>query len=578
MAILRSVAGLCLALACSTGVRAQQYTISTFAGNGTSGFSGDSGAASAAQLSFPTSIALDSSGNLYIADTLNHRIRMVSSGGTITTIAGTGTSGFAGDGKAASSAQLASPSGVAVDKSGNIYIADSLNNVVREITSGNINTIAGSNSAGPGYSGDTAAATSAQLNDPVAVAVDSSGNIFIADALNNVIREVSGGNINTVVGGIATPFTQLIHPDGLAIDSSGALYIADTGNRRILKFANGNLTEVAGSGSLGFTGDNGLAVNASLNDPTGVILDSSGNIYIADTFNGRIRRISASNGIITTIAGSGLAAYYGDGGSAVNAGLFFPHAAVIDNSGNIYVADTSNSTIRLLKPVAPAINAGGIVNAANFSAQISPGALATVFGTNFAGGKGGASLPLPNNFAGLTVSVNGVAAPILFVTPTQVNFQVPWETQVGSAKIVINNGLTSNTVNATVLNAAPGLFVQSSGQAIVQNSNFTLNTPGNPAKEGLPIVAYLTGSGPVNPAVANGVASPLSPLAQVTSSYSATIGGANAQVVFAGLTPGFVGLLQMNIVVPTGLAKGDYPLVVTIHGEQSNSGTVSVTP
>jgi uncharacterized protein (TIGR03437 family) len=416
------------------------------------------------------------------------------------------------------------------------------------------------------------------LFDPVAVVVDGSGNVFIADAINNVIREVSAGNINTVVGGIATPFTQLVHPDGLALDTAGNLYIADTGNRRILKFAGGVVTQIAGSGNLGFSGDNGPATNAGLNDPTGIAVDAASNVYIADTFNNRIRRISSS-GIITTIAGNGFAGYFGDGGSAVRATLNFPHDMVIDSSGNIYVADTSNSTIRLLKPVTPSITAGGVVNAATFAAQISPGALATVFGANLAGGKGSATLPLSPSFGGLSVSVNSVNAPILFVSPTQVNFQVPWETAVGSAKVTINNGLTSNTVTVPVLNAGPGLFVQTSGQAIAQNSDFSLNTPGNPAKEGLPIVAYLTGSGPVNPAVADGAVAPSSsPFAQVTSSYSATIGSATAQVVFAGLTPGFVGLLQMNIVVPTGLAKGDYPLVVTIHGESSNSGNVSVTP
>lgn len=573
---MRYLAGFCLAFACWTSAWAQQYSISTFAGNGTSGFSGDSAAANAAQLSFPGGIALDSSGNLYIADSGNHRIRMVSNG-NITTIAGTGTAGFAGDGKAATSAQLASPSGVAVDKSGNIFIADSRNNVVREISSGNISTVAGSNSAGAGYAGDTGAATSAQLNNPVAVAVDSSGNIYIADSNNNVIREVSGGNINTIVGGNATPYTQLFHPDGVAVDSAGNLYIADTGDRRILKFSGGAVTQIAGSGNLGFSGDNGQATNAALNDSTGVAIDPAGNIYIADTFNNRIRRV-ATSGIITTIAGSGLAAYYGDGGAAVSAGLNFPHHMLADSTGKIYIADTGNSTIRLLAPQAPAISNGGIVNAATFTPQVSAGALASVFGTFFAGGKGGPTIPLPTNFAGLTLTVNNVAAPILYVTPTQINFQVPWETQAGSAKVVINNGLTSNTATVQVLNAAPGLFVQSSGQGIVQNSDFTLNTPGNPAEEGLPIVAYLTGSGPVNPPVANGAAAPLSPLAQVTSSYSATIGGAPAKVVFAGLTPGFVGLLQMNIVVPTGLAKGDYPLAVTIAGEPSNSVTVSVTP
>jgi len=597
MAILRFSVGLCLTMACWTSVFAQQYTISTFAGNGTSGFTGDSGAASSAQLSFPNSIAFDSNGNMYIADTDNHRVRMVSSG-TITTIAGNGTAGFMGDGKAATSAELDAPTGVFVDKSGNIYIADSLNNVVREVTSGNINTIAGSNSAGAGYTGDLGTATDAQLSNPVAVVVDSSGNIYIADSSNNVIREVVAGYIYTIVGSSATPFIQLIHPDGLALDSAGNLYIADTGNRRILKYSGGFVTpgtttggvtsagvvtegvvtEIAGSGNVGFTGDYGLATNASLDDSTGLLLDSAGNIYIADTFNSRIRRIT-TDGIISTIAGNGYPGYFGDGGSAVSASLNFPHAVAIDSSGKIYIADTSNSTIRVLTPQAPTVTAGSVVNAATFAAPVSPGSLASVFGSMFTGGKGGANLPLPSTLAGTSITVNSVPAPLLYVSPGQINFQIPWETQPGNATVVVSNGLTSNTVTVQVLGASPGLFVQSSGRAIVQNSDYSLNTAGNPGKEGLPIIAYLTGSGPVSPAVADGAAAPTTaPFAVLTSSYSASIGGTNAQVVFAGLAPGFVGLVQMNIIVPTGLSKGDYPLVVSIGGQKSNGGTISVTP
>jgi uncharacterized protein (TIGR03437 family) len=556
------------------GAWAQQFTISTVAGTGTQGFAGDGGPAKSAQLAMPTRVVVASNGNIYIADGLNHRIRMISNG-TISTVAGNGTAGYTGDGASATSAELNNPTGIALDSSGNLYIADAANQVVRKVSSGTISTVAGNHSSGAGYTGDSGAATSARLNNPVAVAVDSFGNVFIADANNNVIREVASANISTVVGSAATTL-QLNHPDGLAIDSAGVLYIADTANRRIVKFFQGSATVFAGNGTADFSGDNGPAVQAGLGDPVGVGVDAAGNVYIADTFNSRVRKVSP-NGTITTIAGDGIEAYFGDGGLATNAGVYFPHDVASDAAGNIYIADTGNNAIRLLQPQPPAIFANGVVNAARYTPKISPGALASIFGPSFASGNLGASLPLKTTLGGVSVSVNGRAAPILYVTPTQVNFQVPWETAVGSASVTVTvNGRTSSAVSVSVLTAAPGLFVSASGRAVVQNAGSSLNSASNPAKVGSTITAYLTGSGPVSPAVADGAPAPAN-APVLTSPVSVTIGGEAATVSFAGLAPGFVGLVQLNIVVPSGLATGDYPLAVTIAGETSNSGTISVT-
>ena len=552
-------------------VQGQQYVISTFAGNNTGGYSGDSGPATSAQLNLPGGIAVDSSGNLYIADGGNHRVRKIS-GGTITTVAGNGTAGYTGDNGAATSAELNDPVDVAVDSSGNLYIADAGNNVIRKVSNGTITTFAGNNTLGAGYTGDGGAAPNAQLNAPVGVAVDSAGNVYIADSNNNAIREVSGGNISTVTGG------TLHHPCSVAVGPSNTLYVADTDGRRVVFLSSGNATVFAGNGDFGFSGDSGLAVNAELYDPFGVAVDSAGYVYIADTFNSRIRKVSA-DGVITTIAGSGRLGYSGDGGSATSASLYFPRDVAVDLAGNVYVSDEINNVIRLLQPVAPVISGNAVVNAANFTPQISPGALATVFASNITGVTASASAPLPPSLAGVSVSVNGVNAPILYATSTQVNFQVPWGTNVGSATLTISsNGVVGNTVTVPVATAAPGLFTYGSGRAVVQNFDFSLNTSSNPAKVGSTVMAYLTGSGPVNPPVNNGALSPSNPLANITSSYSAKMGSASANVSFAGLAPGFVGLVQMNIVVPAGLAKGDYPLTVTIDGQTSNSGTVSVTP
>jgi len=562
-----------LSLSCAWS---QQYVISTYAGNATAGFSGDSGAPTSAELSSPLGIALDSSGNLYITDSVNQRIRKIS-GGTISTVAGNGTAGFGGDNAAATAANLYNPAAVAVDSSGNLYLADTKNNVIRKVsTSGTITTFAGNNTLG--YTGDGAAATSAELNLPTGVAVDSSGNVYIADSANHVIREVSGGNISTIVGG--SELTALSRPETVLVDSKGNLYISDENGLRITKFSNGTLTTIAGNGNLGFTGDNGPAIDAAFDHPTGIALDSNGYLYICDTFNGRIRKVSP-NGIVTTIAGMGIPAYGGDGGAASTAVLNFPRGIAVTSAGNVYISDTSNNVIRLLQPVSPAIAGGGVVNAASFTAQVSPGALATIFGSNFTGTglDAIASLPLPSSLGGISVQVNNVAAPVYYAGSSQINFQIPWETKTGSATLLVStNGAKSNQVNITVQAAAPGLFVSGS-HAIVQNyPDFSLNSSSNPAKVGSTIIAYLTGAGPVNHQPADGAAAGASPVSNVTASVSATIGGQAATLVSAGLTPGFVGLWQANLTVPKGLTQGDFPLTVTVDGQTSNAGNISVTP
>jgi uncharacterized protein (TIGR03437 family) len=230
--------------------------------------------------------------------------------------------------------------------------------------------------------------------------------------------------------------------------------------------------------------------------------------------------------------------------------------------------------------VAPAVSTGGVVNAASFTPHLSPGALASVFGSNFTGAglEATAPLPLPRSLGGVSVLVNGVAAPVLYANSDQVNFQIPWETKTGPATVAVSiNGTASATVNVTIEAAAPGLFVQGS-HAIVQNyPDYSLNSSTNPIKVGGTIISYLTGAGDVSPKPADGAAAGADSVVMPTP--TATIGGQNATVTFAGLAPTFVGLWQLNIVVPTGLtAAGEYPLTVTAVGQTSNSGNVSVTP
>jgi uncharacterized protein (TIGR03437 family) len=339
--------------------------ITTVAGNGTAGFSGDNGPATRAQLSAPCGVALDSAGNLYIADTYNNRVRKVSNG-VITTVAGNGgtgldNGGFGGDNGAAASAQLSSPCGVAVDFAGNLYIADTGNSRVRKVSNGVITTVAGTGPNGfgfePGIIGDNGPATGALLDKPSGIAVDSAGNLYIADGNDALVRKVSNGVITTVAGtsggfpgetGIASnglaASVSLAFPGGVAVDYAGNVYIADTGNNRVCKVSNGVVTTVAGDGTPGFSGDDGSATNALLNGPLGVAVDYAGNVYIADSGNNRVRKVS--NGVITTVAGNGTAGFSGDNGSATNSQLNNPWGVAVDSAGNLYIADYGNNRVR----------------------------------------------------------------------------------------------------------------------------------------------------------------------------------------------------------------------------------------
>jgi uncharacterized protein (TIGR03437 family) len=376
--------------------------VTVIAGDDIAGFSGDGGPAIDARLNDPLGVAVDASGNVYIADSNNMRVRRVSSG-IIATIAGTGSGGLAGDGGPPANAQLSGPSAVAQDSLGNLYIADTGNNVIREVSAGVITTIAGTGV--PGYTGDGGPPANSQLRAPAGVTVDAAGNLYIADTGNRVIRKISNGIITTFSSNslltspsaitidasgnlyvVATsacevflPGTQMFNGTtstilkissgsittiasdycsgnqslavGLAVDNSGNLFY--TQGSSVYKTANGVSTLVAGAGT-GFSGDNGPAVSAQLSAPAGLAFDSSGSLWISDTGNQRIRKVS--NGIITTIAGTGPPAlegfptFGGDGGPALAAQLDNPEGIVVSPTGQVFFADTGNNRIRLLMP------------------------------------------------------------------------------------------------------------------------------------------------------------------------------------------------------------------------------------
>lgn len=354
-------------------IEVKQAIITTVAGTGSQGSSGDGGLATAAQLNSPWGVATDAAGNLFIADRNTHRVRRVDFlTGVITTVAGNGTqcalpSNPCGDGGAATLAQLSTPSNVSVDSLGNLLIADQSNNRIRQVNAqtGIITTVAGTGSQGCGgptcFSGDGGAATAAELWRPWGVAWLNV--LYIADTENHRVRQVNPqtGIITTVAGtgnqgysgdGGAATAAQLFTPLAVAADTGGNLFIADTQNHRIRRvdFLTRVITTVAGNGVGGFSGDGGSATASALWNPSGVAIDGAGNLLIVDQFNNRIRLVNAQTGVITTVAGTGTAGFNGDNLTATAAQLWNPSGVAIDTAGNLLIVDNFNNRIRRVGP------------------------------------------------------------------------------------------------------------------------------------------------------------------------------------------------------------------------------------
>ncbi len=605
--------------------------ITTVAGNGTANFAGDGGQATIAQLNSPSGLAVDSSGNLYIADSVNLRIRKVASG-TISTVAGNGFLSSSGDNGPAINAQMDSPQGVAVDSAGNLYIADTANNVVRRVTrDGIIVRFAGNGTAG--FGGDNGAAAGAQLSTPLGLAVSASGNVYIADALNGRVRAVSPAGTITSAGGS----TSLGTPAGVAVDASGNLFVADFANHRVRKVAaDGTVSTVAGSGSQGYAGDGGPATSAQLNLPRGVAVDAAGNLYIADTGNNVVRRVDtkgtistiAGNGAagftgdgglatlaqitnpvaiavdaaggvyvtdgavrvrkffpggpITTIAGNGTRGYSGDGGLATSAQISGPSAIAVDAAGNVYLADTANNSVRMLQPSGSGVSIGAVVNgASNQTGAIAPGEVIVIYGSGLGTGslvqaQLDANGLLPTSLAGTVVLVSGVAAPVLYTSANQVAAIVPFElTGLNAQVFVLYQGQPAAPATLGVTATAPAIFTANAsgtGQALALNvADGSLNGPNHPAKAGDYVTVYVTGAGQTDPPGQNG-APAAAPLPVPKAPVTATIGGKTANVAASDALGIVHGVVQVNLQVPSGLSAGAVPVVVQIGGPSSQSG------
>ncbi|MEK7765986.1 MAG: hypothetical protein AAB368_07080, partial [bacterium] len=341
-------------------------SIERWAGDGNPTFGGDGSAALLAQLNVPAGVAADASGNLYVADLFNSVVRRVDAGtGIISTLAGIPFgAGYSGDGGPALAANLNYPSDVAVDGAGNLYIADPLGNAVRKVdSSGVISTFAGDGIGSAGYAGDSGPAFGALLSNPTSVAVDGAGNVYIADTYNNVIRKVDAGGIITTVNA-----PGLFQPCGVAVDAAGNLIIADTYNNLVRRYdpIGDALTTIAGDGTPGYGGDGGPALAAQLNFPCGVDVDGGGNVFVADAGNAVIRKVDAFSGEISAVAGTGAPGYGGDGGQSGQAtlGLMPPTAFLwfdatispaFDLADNLLIPDFGNSMVRTVRPLSAAV-------------------------------------------------------------------------------------------------------------------------------------------------------------------------------------------------------------------------------
>ena len=564
--------------------------VNTFAGNGGLSRSGDGGPAASAQLNLPTGVAVDAAGNTYISDTANHVVRRVSTSGVITNYAGTGTPGNAGDGGAAASAQLNSPQGLAVDSSGNLYIADAGNHKVRKVTNGTISTLAGSGTAG--FGGDGGAAGSALLNLPYGVALDAAGNVYIAEFASNRVRRVgTNGNIATIAGNGVSGYSgdggqatsaMLNGPQSVAVDGNGNVYIADTGNNRVRRVtAGGAISTFAGIGGAGSTGDGGPATSAIVGNPVAVAIDSVGNLYIADG-SSRIRKVFLS-GVISTIAGTGAQGYSGDGGAALNARLNGPDGIALASNGTVLVSDSANNAVRALQVASAGITVSAVTNgASNLSGPVAPGEVIAIYGSGMGPSavvqyQPGVNGQVPFTTGGTSVIVNGVNAPVLYTSANQVGAVVPFGVNGSVVQVVVayQNG-ASAPFNVAVASQIPAIFTlngSGTGQAAaINNKDGGINGAGKPAKVGDYVQLYVTGVGQTTPGGTDGAIN-TAPLPSANG-VKVTIGGQNATVSFAGGAPGSVqGVIQVNALIPSGITVGNaVPVVVQVGTSNSQPG------
>lgn len=571
------------------------------AGNGTDGDGGDQGPATQAPISQPSGVAVDAAGNVYFTDYTNKRIRKVNTQGVISTIAGTGNPLFSGDNGAAISAGI-DPFDIAFDRQGNLYVADQFNNRIRKIGSnGTITTVAGTGKGG--YAGDGGLATAAQLSSPKGVAIDSAGNLYIADNGNSVVRRVNaGGLITTIAGnGQMSPATgdggpailAQISPVRVAVDLLGDVYITDGINDRIRKLTPQPIVPammaiVSGNNQQGSTG-------APLNQPLVVKVTDRTGVSLSGVI---VSFTAAPSASATVTVPQAITLNDGTASTGITLGSTVGTVTITASVSGISSVAFSVSAI---SATAPVISAGGIVSAGLSTPAVTAlavNSIASIFGSQFA--PAGTALQvgtsdlvngmLPTSFGGVCVMFGSVPAPIFAVYPNQINFQVP-QVAAGSAIVQVTtqcNTLEAQPSNVVVtqidatapeffyfthtstgnnaiaaVNAVTGAYIGAPG--LVSGGSFT------PAKHGDYLTLYATGFGATNPSFSPGELPGAA--ATVTAPYSISWGGVTldqAHILYVGVTSN-AGVYQVNIQVPDTIPSGDQPFIITIGGVSSLS-------
>jgi len=565
--------------------------LETFAGKPGEPGSNDATTPRGAQFYAPRNLAFDSAGNLFVADTGNHRIRKITQAGVVSTVAGNGSVGFSGDGGAATAAALNEPRGLAIDPAGNLYFADSLNHRIRKVSSaGVISTVAGTGE--DGFSGDEGPAMMARLNMPLGVVVDTGGNLYIADTNNRRIRKVAAasGVITTVAepnysSSQVFPAPGLNYPAAIALDREGNLLIADRDASRIYKLTpTGALTTIAGDPN-GSLGDDGIpALKARIDQPIAVTSDPIGNIFLVTQAYNEIRRVTP-DGLIYTVPRAAVV----DAESLVPINVAQATGLAIDRAGKVYIADPGNHRIAVLTlgdfPPAAAVSAASFA----IDKGLSTSSIVAVFGANMAASTEAATtLPLPYSLAGTTVAINrgGVEYPaqLFFVSPSQINLLVPDDPALipGFVRIIITNSQGEISVApAQIYSYAPALFsANADGQGVAAAVALRVKADGSQSYE--PVGVY-------DPAQNKFVSLPIDlgpPTDQVYLILFGTgfhkveylrevvvlVGGVPAQVLYAGAQGGFAGLDQINLLLPRNLAgRGEVDISVTVVGRTANT-------
>ena len=560
--------------------------IQTVAGDGYLRFVEGGGIAAAARLFRPSAVALDDSGHFFIADTGTRRVRKASVSGAIETLTGTGWPGLSGENVPASGASIDAPMGVAVDRAGNILIAETGHHRIRSIAAdGRIATVAGTGAPGVGPDGKSASAT--PLRQPQGVCAGAQATFYVADTANHRVLAVGPDGRVVLAAGNSVPGysgdegpargAQLNQPAACALDPNGNLLIADTLNHRVRRVTPaGAIATVAGSGTAGVSGDEGPATLARLSAPAGVAVDSAGAIYISDTGNHRIRQVTP-DGIIHTIAGGDTSGFSGDGGSARAALLDSPGGLAVDSAGNLYFADTRNDRVRRLVPEievppAPVIRISAVNAASLLEGPVAPGEILTIFGDGMGPEEGvagsfDAAGQLAAEAGRTEVRFDGIPAPVFYAQAGQVNVQVPY-TVAGAPRTQVEIRYQQNTVAHIVLpvaDASPALF------PVAVNPDGSPNSSAEPAARGTIVTVYGTGEGLTDGPNQAGHVAEL-PYPRPKLPVTVTEAGVAAEILYFGSAPGLVGVFQANVRLPGGyVPPGPVDLVVYV-------GAVSAPP